>query len=301
MAQGNRGQWLPWLFVGPSLLLVVVYFVYPTILTFYYSFTRGTVVTPAQEGVGFGNFVRMFTEDPFFLELGWPLEGALINTALWLILFPLGTLVFGMLVAVLADRVRYEPLVKSIIFLPMVVSATAASVIFRFVFSRDPNLGAINAFLSAIIPNFDPIAWLGRPDLANLAVIASGVWIWTGLSMVVLSAAYKGLPKDVLEAATVDGANAWQVFWRVSIPMIARPITFVVITMVINALKMIDLVLVMTQGGPGGATRIIGFTVFWEMFNNQKLGYGSAVAVILFLLITPFIIVQIRQVRSEIH
>ena len=99
-----------------------------------------------------------------------------------------------------------------------------------------------------------PVGWLGNPDVANLAVIASGIWIWTGFSMVVLSAAYKSLPKDVLESATVDGA-----------------------------------------------TRVIGFTVFWEMFNNQKLGYGSAVAVILFTLITPFIIIQIRNVRAEVR
>ncbi len=300
MTSGKRSRWLPWVFVAPSLLLLVVYFIYPTILTFYYSFTSGTVVNPAQEWVGFDNYVRLLTEDPFFLDLQ-NFDGAIINTAIWLVVFPFGTVAFGLLVAVLADKVRYESFVKSIIFLPMVVSATAASVIFRFVFDRDPNLGAVNAIFDTVIPNFEPIGWLGNPDIANFAVIAAGIWIWTGLSMVVLSAAYKALPKEVLESATVDGANAWQAFWRVSVPMMSRTILFVLMTMVINALKMVDLVLVMTEGGPQGSTRVIGFTVFWEMFNNQKLGYGSAVSVILFILITPFIIIQIRQVRSEVH
>ena len=299
MAKSKWSRWLPWLFVGPSLILLLIYFVYPTLFTFYYSLTRGTVVNPAQEWVGLRNFVRLFTEDPFFLDLR-NFEGAIINTAVWLIVFPFGTLVFGLLTAVLADKVRYENWIKSIIFVPMVVSATAASVIFRFVFYRDPNLGVLNAVLDGI-PGLQPVGWLGNPDVANLAVIASGIWIWTGFSMVVLSAAYKSLPKDVLESATVDGANAWQVFLRVSIPMMSRPILFVLMTMVISALKMIDLVLVMTQGGPQGATRVIGFTVFWEMFNNQKLGYGSAVAVVLFILITPFIIIQIRNVRAEVR
>ena len=144
----------------------------------------------------------------------------------------------------------------------MVVSATAASVIFRFVLNRDPNLGALNAALDGVLLDYQPVAWLGNPDVANLAAIASGIWIWTGLSMVVLSAAYKALPEDVLEAATVDGANPWQTFWRVSIPMMSRTILFVLMTMVINALKTVDLVLVMTQGEPQGSTRAIGFTVF---------------------------------------
>ena len=299
MNAGKKSSWLPWLFVGPSIILLLIYFVYPTLFTFYYSFTQGTVVNPAQEWVGLQNFVRLFTADPFFLDLE-NMQGAIINTAVWLIVFPFGTVIFGMLVAVLADKVRYENWIKSIIFLPMVVSATAASVIFRFVYNRDPNLGVLNAVLDGI-PGYEPVGWLGNPNLANLAVIAAGVWIWTGLSMVVLSAAYKSLPKDVLESATVDGANAWQAFFRVSIPMMSRTILFVLMTMVINALKMIDLVLVMTQGGPQGSTRVIGFTVFWEMFNNQKLGYGSAVAVILFILITPFIIIQIRNVRAEVR
>ena len=300
MTSTKRGQWLPLLFIGPSMLLLIVYFIYPTILTVYYSFTSGTVVNPAQEWVWFDNYKRLFTEDPFFLDLG-SFDGAIINTAIWLIIFPLGTVAFGLLIAVMADRVRYEALIKSIIFLPMVVSATAASVIFRFVFNRDPNLGALNATLNAIIPNFEPIAWLGRPDIANFAVIGSGIWIWTGLSMVVLSAAYKALPKEVLEASRMDGATEWQAFWRVSVPMMSRTILFVLMTMVINALKMVDLVLVMTEGGPQGSTRVIGFTVFWEMFNNQRLGYGSAVAVILFILIIPFIYLQVRQVRAEVR
>ena len=184
--------------------------------------------------------------------------------------------------------------------MPMAISATAAAVIFRLVYNQDPNLGSINGFLQAIIPDFEPIAWLGRTDVANLAVIFAGVWIWTGLSVVVLSAAYKALPTDILDAAKIDGANSWQLFWRVSVPMLTRPITFVAVTMIINALKMIDLILVMTQGAPRGAIRIIGFTVFWEIFNNSQSGYGSAVAVILFLLVAPFIFIQLRQVRRDL-
>ncbi len=297
----NFKTWVPWVFAGPALFLMALFFVYPTIVTIILSFTRGTITTPAKEFVGFDNFVQLLTKDRFFLQLeGGAPSGALINTGVWLILFPAATLLIGLLVAVLADKVRYETVIKSIVFMPMAISATAAAVIFRLVYNQDPNLGSINGFLQAIIPDFEPIAWLGRTDVANLAVIFAGVWIWTGLSVVVLSAAYKALPTDILDAAKIDGANSWQLFWRVSVPMLTRPITFVAVTMIINALKMIDLILVMTQGAPRGATRIIGFTVFWEIFNNSRSGYGSAVAVILFLLVAPFIFIQLRQVRRDL-
>ena len=204
-----------------------------------------------------------------------------------------------MFVAVLADRVRYESIVKAAIFLPLVISATAAAVIFRFVYSPDRTIGVLNAALTAIIPNLEPVPWLGRKSLVNYAVIGAAVWISTGLAMTVLSAAYKSLDKEVLEAAEVDGASAWQTFWGVSVPMMAQPIGFVAIYLVITALKTVDLVLVMTGGGPSAASRIIGFTVYWEIFNNGLVGYGSAVAILLLILMIPIIVIQIRRVRAE--
>ncbi len=250
--------------------------------------------------MGLDNYVRLLTSDRFFLKLDeWPPSGAVINTVLWMVLFTAGTVGIGMLVAVLADRVRYEKVVKAAIFLPIVVSATAASVIFRFVYSPDRTIGVLNAALTGIFPSLEPLPWLGRISLVNSAVIGAGIWIYVGLAMVVLSAAYKALDKEVLEAAEVDGANSWQSFWRISVPMMTQPITFVVIFMIITALKMIDLVLVMTEGGPRAASRIIGFTMYWEVFNNGLVGYGSAVAMVLFIMMIPIIVIQIRRVRAE--
>jgi alpha-glucoside transport system permease protein len=298
---GRRNRWLPWLFVGPALFLLFVFLVYPTFQTILLSFTKGTILNPGREFVGLANFERLLTADRTFLRLDeWPPSGVLPNTALWVLLFPPATVGIGLLIAVLADRVRYEAALKSVIFLPMVISSTAASVIFVFVYSPDLTKGVLNAALTAIIPNMEPITWLGRKELANLAIIFAAVWVSAGLPTVVLSAAYKGLPREILEAARVDGGNPWQIFWRVSLPMMAKPITFVTIMLTINALKMVDLVLVMTNGGPRGATRVIGYTVWQEIFGNNRVGYGSAVAVILFILVAPAIIYQIRQVRAEI-
>ena len=291
---------IPWLFAGPALLLVALFYVYPTIVTIILSFTQGTITTPAKAFVGFDNYAMLLTEDRFFLNYeGGAFSGALVNTGVWLVLFPTATVLIGLLVAALSDTARYETIIKSIVFMPMAISATAASVIFRLVYDQNPELGSLNAFLASVFPDFEPVAWLGRVDVANLAVIAAAVWIWTGLSVVIISAAYKAIPAEILAAGRIDGANAWQLFWRVSVPMLYRPITFVSITMIINALKMIDLVLVMTKGAPRGATRVIGFTVFWETFNNNRSGYGSAVAVILLLLVLPFILYQLRQARQD--
>jgi alpha-glucoside transport system permease protein len=298
MSRGDRG-WSAWMYVLPALLLLALFLVLPTIQTIWLSLHGGTGFSPTQY-VGLQNYVQLFTRDRFFLSLDeWPPSGAVVNNILWLLLFTSGTVSLGLLIAVLADRVRYEPLIKAVIFVPMVISATATSVIFRFVYSPDPVIGVVNAALIAIFPNLEPVPWLGRTSLVNIALIGAGIWIWTGLAMTVLSAAYKSLDREVLEAAAVDGASAWQTFWRISLPMMIVPIGVVAVTMVINALKMLDLVLVMTQGGPRNASRTIAFTMFWEVFNNSLAGYGSAVAVVLLILVAPIILLQVRRFRAE--
>ncbi|HYW85973.1 MAG TPA: sugar ABC transporter permease, partial [Spirochaetia bacterium] len=267
-----------WLFVLPALVLLAAYLVYPTLQTLRISLFGGTGFNPTRF-VGLRNYLQLLTHDSLFLRLTrWPPSGALVNNILWLILFSGGTLVIGLLIAVLANGTRLERIVKSAVFLPMVISATAAAVIARFLFSPDASIGLLNAILKGVSPRFTPVAWLGTSEVVNYALIATGVWIWTGLSMTVLSAAYKSIDTQILEAARVDGASPWKTFWRISLPILAQPISFVAVTMIINSLKMIDLVLVMTAGGPAGASRVIGFSFYWEVFNNNLVGYGSAVA-----------------------
>ena len=293
-------NWEAWLFIFPALALLTVFLVWPTAQTIYLSFFKGSILNSTQEFVGFANYERLLTGDRLFLRLNrWPPSGALVNTVVWLVFFPTVTVAIGLVVAVLANGARYEPLIKSIIFVPMAISATAASVIFRFVYSADPKIGVLNAVLVGLLPDFEPIPWLGAKDLVNFAVIGAAVWIWTGLAMTVLSAAYKAIPGEILEAAIVDGATPWQRFWMVALPMLKQPVTFVAVTMIINALKMIDLILVMTDGGPRGGSRVIGFSVYWETFNNGRAGYGSAIAVVLLIVVIPIIGYQIGQLRQR--
>jgi alpha-glucoside transport system permease protein len=295
----SKNNLLGWFFVFPAVILIVAFLIYPTIRTIQLSFDKGLGFKPT-EYVGFDNYVNLFTRDRFFFDISqFPPHGAVFNTVVWLVLFTVGTVGIGLVVAVLANSVRYEVLIKTIIFIPMAISFTAAGIIWRFVYSPDVNTGILNAILIGLFPSADPIPWLGRIDIVNVALIVAGIWIWTGFCMVILSAALKGLPQEIMEAAQVDGANSWQTFWKITIPMLMPTIAVITTTMVINVLKAFDLVYIMTAGGPRGASRIIGFTMYWETFQNGKPGYGSAVAVIMLLLMLPFVIVNIRRFRNQ--
>jgi len=197
---------------------------------------------------------------------------------------------------VLANTVRYEVIIKTIIFVPMGISFTATGIIWRFVYSNDPNTGVLNAILTALIPGFSPVAWLGRQDLVSLALIVTAIWTSTGFAMVVFSAALKSLPGEVLEAALVDGATSWKRFWQIILPMLSPTTIVLVTTSVIYVLKAFDLVYIMAHDNT--AARIIGFSMYTETFDSVRPGYGSAIAVIM-MLVTPFVFYNIRRFQSE--
>jgi len=248
------------------------------------------------------NFVRLLTSDHLFLDLSkFPPGGAVINNIVWLLLYTPVVLAVGLIVAVLADKVRYESFIKSVIFLPMAISATAAGIIWLFIYSPDPNIGLLNAVLTKVIPGFQPISWTGDVNLVNPAIIVAAVWINAGFVMVILSAALKGIPTEVLEAARVDGATPLQIFARIQVPLLGPTISVVTVTMIIYVIKMFDLIFVMggNNGGPLGVARVIAFTQYVETFNNGRAGYGSAVAVIMLLLVIPVMVFNIRRFRAE--
>lgn len=285
----RRGMWAG-LFVGPAALLIATYLIYPAAVTIILSFKDGRSV----EWVGIANYINVFTSSAMLT--------AFRNNILWLVTFTLSTVGLGLVLAVLTDRVRYEALAKSVIFLPMAISFAGAGVIWRFVYTYrppgDPQIGLLNQILTIL--GFEPVAWLiERPWINNFALIAVGVWMWTGFCMVVISAAYKGIPKDLLEAARVDGASEWRLFWSVSFPQIRPTLAVVATTMVINCLKVFDIVYVMTNGNYG--TEVIANRMYKEMFQFRNFGRASALAVVLFVAIVPFIIATLRRHRKEVR
>jgi alpha-glucoside transport system permease protein len=282
----------------PAILIVFFGLIVPVIWTIALSVNRTRGLNFGDEWLGFENYERLFTRDRRFLNTDeFPPGGALVNNIRWLIVYPALCIILGLITAVLATRVRYEAVFKAIIFVPMAISATAVAVIWRFVYSSDPDLGILNAFLGVF--GIDAISWLGRVDTVNYAIIVGYVWASTGFVMVVLSAALKGISQEVIEAARTDGATEWDIFRRVQLPLLSLPIAVVTVWMIINVIKVFDIIYAMTTGGPGGASRVIAYSFYVETFENGKGGYGAAVAIVMLVLVIPIMIWQIRRFRTE--
>jgi len=293
---GGGFGWAALFFMGPAGLLLLVFLVFPAFYTLALSFNRGRG-GEFSNWVGFDNYVRLFTNDPNFLRLGFPPAGALWNNVLWIVFYTSLCVLLGLVIAVMATRVRYEALIKAIVFLPMAIAATAVAIIWRFVYFPSSETGLLNALLG--IFNLGPVAFLGSPDTVNWALIAVGVWGSVGFATVILSAAIKGISSEVLEAARVDGANETQIFWRIIVPMVSLPISVVAVTLIVNVIKLFDLIYVMTAGGPGTSSRVIAFSMYQEAFPAGQFGYGAAIAIIMLLMLIPVMIFNVRRFRTE--
>jgi alpha-glucoside transport system permease protein len=290
-----------WFFAAPALLLIIIYLLYPTLWTIRLSFFGGPGFIPTRF-VGLDNYGRLFTEDPYFFNGStFPPTGTVVNNVIWLFVFTSLVIFSGLVIAVMAEKVRYEAIVKSIVFIPYSISATAAGIIWLFMYSPNPNMGLLNGIFNATIPGWRPVNFTGDTALVTTSIIIAAVWIQTGFTTVVISAALKGISMDIIEAARVDGANSWQIFSRIQVPMISSTISVLIVTMIIFVIKVFDLIWIMggRQGGPQGSARVIALTQYIETFANGKGGYGSAIAVIMMLLVIPVMIMNMRQFRRE--
>ncbi len=276
------------IFLGPAVVLLLIFLVYPVLYTLRLSIDRG---------LG-GNFTRLVGLDNYASLLNQPsFIQAIVNNVLWIIFYTGFVILFGLLIAVVAMRVRYESVIKAIVFLPMAIAATALAVIWDFVYAPDPSIGLLNAILGII--RAGPISWLGDPTFVNWALIAVGVWGSTGFATVILSAALKGIPTEILEAARTDGANEVQIFTRIIVPMVSLPISVLAVTLIVNVIKLFDIPYVMTHGGPGTSSRVIAFEMYVQGFQSGQFGRAAAVAVVMLLILVPVMIFNIRRFRSS--
>ncbi len=277
----------PWAYIGPTLLIMGIYLVYPTLHTLYLSFLDER----SRQFVGLKNYLWTLTSPEMHI--------AFRNNLLWIVLMTSFSVGLGLVIAVLVDRVSYESVAKSVIFLPMAISFVGASVIWRFVYAfkpaNVPQIGLLNAVLTAL--GGQPIGWLVDTRVNNFALIAVGVWLQTGFCMVILSAGIKSIPREILEAARVDGASEWRIFWQIIVPMIGSTIAVVATTVIINALKAFDIVFVLTNGQRG--TEVIANRMYKEMFSFLNFGRASAIAVILLLAIIPIMAANIRRFQAQ--
>ncbi len=274
----------PWVFVGPALIMLLWTLALPALRTFILSLQDANSVN----FVGLQNYVGVFSDQGMLTVFR--------NNLLWMLFGTSLTVSFGLLVAVLADRSRFETLAKSLIFLPMAISFVGAGVIWNFVYAAKPvdapQIGLLNSIVVGL--GGRPEAWTAtNPPWNNFFLIAIVIWLQTGYSMVLFSAAIKGIPAEILEAARVDGATEPQVFFQIMIPYIMGTIITVGTTIVIFTLKIFDVVIVMTGGQYG--TSVIATEFYRQYFTYNNNGYGSAIATILLIAVMPVMAYNLRQ------
>jgi alpha-glucoside transport system permease protein len=294
----KQGRLAPWLYLGPALIVMIIFIIYPGLNTLYLSFRNSTGTASAAEACTAGQACWGFLENYHYALTSDIMLTAFINNLKWILLMVPGCVVGGLIIATLANKVRYESLAKSIIFLPMAISFVGAGVIWRFVYdygTGNEQIGLLNALVVAL--GGQPVSWLAEPGVNTIALIIVGVWMSTGFCMTILSAAIKNVPSDLLEAASVDGANAWTSFWQITVPVILPTLTVVSTTMVINVLKIFDVVYIMTGGNYG--TEVIANRMYQEQYSSFNTGRAAAIAVVLIVIIIPAMILNIRRFRAE--
>jgi alpha-glucoside transport system permease protein len=289
LPERRQGRIRPWFWIAPALAFLIVFLIYPTINTLALSFQDKL----SKNFVGLDNYVWFFG-DAGTLE-------ALRNSVLWVIFMTAGVVALGLVIAILVDRVRYESVAKTAIFVPLSISFVAAAIIWQFMYLYRPpgveQVGTVNAAVGLV--GLGPLDWIRERSFLtdNFALIFIGVWMWTGFAMVILSAGLKSISTELLEAARVDGANEWQVFRGIILPLLTPTIFVVGTTIVITALKSFDIVYVLTNGAFG--TDVIARKMYFEIATTQHFGRASAVAIVLLLAIIPFMAVNIRRFREQ--
>jgi alpha-glucoside transport system permease protein len=306
----KQGKLAPWLYLFPALAIMAVFIVYPMINTVHLSFLNkdgsASASTTCVEGKPcwgmFENYRYALTAEinNSSAETIWQSFwiSSYGNTIKWILIMVTGTVGIGLLFAVLVVRIKYEGLAKAIIFMPMAISSAGAGIIWKFVYSwgtSQVQIGILNAIISGL--GGKPVAFLSTQNLNTFMLIIVGIWMWTGFCMTILSASIKAVPEELNEAARVDGASEGQIFWKILVPIISPTIIVVITTMVINVLKMFDIVYVMTGGNFG--TQVIANRMYNEMYKSFQTGRGTAIAVVLILAIIPFIYLNIRRFLAQ--
>jgi alpha-glucoside transport system permease protein len=282
----------PWLFLAPALTLLGLYLAYPVFATFWLSLNKD--VNGTSQFVGFANYQQMMSETKFWESMR--------NNMLWLVVVPAGATAFGLLAAQLTDRLKWGSFAKSLIFMPMAISFVGASVIWKLIYDTRPagqeQIGILNA-LYIWFGGDAPQQWLQIPFWNNFFLMAVLIWIQAGFAMVILSAALRGIPEETIEAAILDGAGPFQIFFKIKVPQIMGTIVVVWTTITITVLKVFDIVLAMTNGQ--WETQVLANFMYDKFFRSFDVGVGSAVAMVIMLLVTPILVWNVYNVRKEMR
>lgn len=283
----SRGaeRWQTTVFVLPAVVMVAIGLLYPAIRTIYESFRNANSTT----FVGLDNYRSIFTDDAQLVVLR--------NTALWVLVAPVAATVIGLVYAVLIDRSRFERFAKALIFMPMAISLVGASLIWKFMYdyraTENAQIGLLNQVLKWL--GFDTYRFLLNEPWNTFFLIVIMIWVQAGFAMTVLSASIKAIPDDINEAAELDGVTGWRLFRHITVPSIRPSIIVVLTTISITTLKVFDIV--RTSTGGNFDTSVLAYEFYVQSFRSFNTGLGAAMAVMLFVLVTPIVVYNIRQMR----
>ncbi|WP_240689217.1 carbohydrate ABC transporter permease [Ammoniphilus sp. YIM 78166] len=282
-------------FMGPALAIYLTYVVYPIISTFYYSLFNWTGIGSTQTFVGLSNYVKLLSDFIFLQSLQ---NNLLLTLASILTQLPLGLILALLLFA----PIRGIRLFRTVYFLPLLMSTVAIGILWTFIY--DPSFGIVNQGLGLVGLEAWQAGWLGEKETAFWAVVGTVCWQFTPFYMILFRAAIVGIPEDIYEAASIDGANGWKKFWHITLPMLRPTIITSSILAIIGSLKYFDLIFVMTGGGPDSSTELMATYMYKQAFAQFNMGYASAISfsmfAIAFVITVVFLSVDnYRKKRSE--
>ena len=280
---------IPYLFLIVPVIIYIIWVIAPMFYTFYLSLTNWNGLT-TPEFIGFKNYTKLFNDKVFYISL--------INNLKWLGVFITIPVVLGLgLAMMLNTAIPGEKFFKMTFYMPMVLAMVVSGLIWGWMYH--PKGGLINTVIVSLGLMEKGPGWLSDRDLVLWSIIIVAIWRQAGYVMVLYLAGLKSINPQLLEAATVDGANRWQVFWGIILPLLTPVTVIVLVISVIDSLRAFDLVSVMTRGGPANASSVLANFMYIESFNNYKMGYGAAIAVILFLISLSFIALYLWRVMQD--
>ena len=280
-----------YLFVLPAFLLYAVFMIYPFLQAIYLSFTDWNGAERVKRFVGFRNYREMVQDDLFWTSVG--------HTLIWVVIGTIGPLVIGLLLAqLLWRRPRGFTLFRTVYFMPQVLSSVVIAIVWGWIYN--PIFGILNQGLDRVGLEGLSRGWLGDPDFALYAVLVAAMWATVGFVFVVFLAGLQTVSRDLIEAATVDGANAWQRFWNVTVPQLANVVNVVTALLLIGGFSVFDIIFVMTGGGPANASEVIATLTYKEAFTQNRVGYAATLSLVItaISLVASVVFIRLRE-RSE--
>lgn len=276
------------LFIMPCILLVATVFYTPFMMSMYYSLTKWDGIAKSPTFIGFGNFIALFTKDTTFFS-------SILFTVKYSVIFIIVTNVIALALAVvLVQKLKTANILRAVFFIPYIMSMIIVGFIWRFIFSQGFQVLADKTGLG-----FFNLSWLGEPNLAFISILFVSIWQAIGFYIVLYIAGLQTIPEDVLEAALVDGASRKTRFFRITLPLLGPSITSCVFMTLTNSVKIFDIILALTGGGPGGSTYSVTLDIYREAFQNNNYGLGSAKSLLLFVLVLVVTTLVLRSLRSR--